>query len=423
MAGHGFLRWRSGLLWLWWLTLSLSIAAERPPRLPAPTLPPTLRMGVFTLFQLRSVQLHTHERPTPLRLDGRTVELHPRTTYRVARTADGLGVWHAGGLLTATTRLTVTADDVTVEAAGRKTRIERRFRGTLTITPVDDRLQLVVTLPLETATASVVSAELPPDAPVEAGKALAVVVRSYLVAQVGRHQREGFDVCDSTHCQLFLGEQWVRRGAAGEADGALSELGKTAAEKTAGEVLRTTDGGLYPAYFAACCGGRTTTPETAFGNSLKPHTGGGVPCEWCKGSRFYVWTRQVDRMTLAKALLPDAAATDDVRIEVAGRSPDGFVTSVSVAAGARQISLPNHHFRHIVGRRLGWNLVLSSRYTIESQGERVVIEGRGFGHHVGLCLAGALAQAHAGHDYRAILKYYFPKATCGNQRPLSTPSR
>ena len=30
-----------------------------------------------------------------------------------------------------------------------------------------------------------------------------VLARTYAVAHLGRHQKDGFDLCDSTHCQLY----------------------------------------------------------------------------------------------------------------------------------------------------------------------------------------------------------------------------
>ncbi|OYT72799.1 MAG: hypothetical protein CFK52_04085 [Chloracidobacterium sp. CP2_5A] len=399
-------------------------AERQPSRLVAPlSLPATVKIRVLTLFQPRSVWLHARKQPAPLQLAGQAITLRPGAAYRLEQAADGLILWQGAQRLAAGKSLTVAADDVDVEVIGRKTRLRRHFCGALAIAARQGRLQLVVTQSLEAVVASVVNAELPSEAPLEAGKALAVAARSYMAGHLGRHAGDGADFCDSTHCQLFLGEQWMRQGATGEASGKLSRLGQAAAEQTAGEALRATDGALYPTYFAACCGGRTTTPEEAFGNGTAPHTGGGVGCEWCKGSRFYAWTRQVERRALAKALLPDAAATDDLRIEVAGRSPDGCVTSVSVISGARRMVLPNRQFRHLAGQRLGWNLAPSSRYVIESQGETLILRGRGFGHHVGLCLAGAMAQARAGRDYRAILAHYFPKAVCAPEKSLKPAPR
>ena len=82
-------------------------------------------------------------------------------------------------------------------------RIERRFRGTLEVASRGGALEAVVSLDIETAVASVVAAESPPGAPLEALKAQAVVARSYYLATRGRHA--GFDFCDTTHCQFLRG--------------------------------------------------------------------------------------------------------------------------------------------------------------------------------------------------------------------------
>ena len=38
----------------------------------------------------------------------------------------------------------------------------------------------------------------------EALKALAVAARTYALKNAGRHARDGFDFCTTTHCQRFL---------------------------------------------------------------------------------------------------------------------------------------------------------------------------------------------------------------------------
>lgn len=399
------------LVFPFWITGGGAAPAVLSPR---GQLPETLRIGVLTLFQPQEVTLTAGSQPTTLHLDERPMALLPSRLCRVAKDAGGIALWQGARRLAIGTHLAVTAEDVTVEVTGRRTRLRRQFRGTLTVTAGEKHLRLVVTQPLEAVVAAVVSAELSPEAPSEVARALAVVVRSYLASHVGRHAGQGFDFCDSTHCQLFFGEQWARWEAGRETGGALSTLGKQAAADTQGEVLWEADGGLSDAYYTACCGGRTTTPAVAFGTGQDSTTATGVRCQWCRAGRFFTWTRRVDRRTLARALLPELAATESWNIAVAGRTPDGFVTSLVVQAGSRQITLPNHRFRRLVGQRLGWNLVLSNRYAIEPHGEWLVLRGQGFGHQVGLCLAGAIAQAQAGRHYRDILRHYFPKSACHN---------
>jgi stage II sporulation protein D len=41
---------------------------------------------------------------------------------------------------------------------------------------------------------------------------------------------------------------------------------------------------------------------------------------------------------------------------------------------------------------------------------RLVVRGQGHGHGVGLCQWGAIGRARAGHDFRAILRAYYPAA-------------
>jgi stage II sporulation protein D len=96
----------------------------------------------------------------------------------------------------------------------------------------------------ETAVASIVAAESPPGAPMEARKAQAVVARSFLIASRGRH--DGFDFCDTTHCQ-FLREP-----------ASPASMARRAQEATANLAL-TYEGRPIAALYSANCGGRTRT--------------------------------------------------------------------------------------------------------------------------------------------------------------------
>lgn len=127
-------------------------------------------------------------------------------------------------------------------------KIRREFFGTLEIRSQPAELLAIVTMDREIAVASIVAAESPPGAPLEAHKAQAVVARSFLMAARGRHS--GFDFCDTTHCQ-FLREP-PRPGS----------VSRRAQESTAGLAL-TYEGRPIAALYSANCGGRTRTLEEA----------------------------------------------------------------------------------------------------------------------------------------------------------------
>ncbi len=137
-------------------------------------------------------------------------------------------------------------------------KIRREFHGRLEVRREDGHLLAIVTMERETAVASIVAAESPPGAPLEARKAQAVVARSFLVAAKGRHQ--GFDFCDTTHCQ-FLREPPSASQAAGETRG----------------LVIAYQGRVIPALYSANCGGKTRTLEQAGWND-EPYPYFAVEC-------------------------------------------------------------------------------------------------------------------------------------------------
>src|SRR5439155_18328188 len=81
------------------------------------------------------------------------------------------------------------------------------------------RENVTLDLSLEDYVLGVVATEGSMEAEPEALKALAVAVRTYAMKNQGRHEREGFDFCSTTHCQRFQlvgagGSPTVREGSA-----------------------------------------------------------------------------------------------------------------------------------------------------------------------------------------------------------------
>ena len=234
-------------------------------------------------------------------------------------------------------------------------KITRRYRGRLEISSVSGELIPVVSIDLETAVASVVAAETIPGEPIEALKAQAVAARSYFVA--GRRRHENFDFCDTTHCQ-FLRSPPPSQSAAFKA-----------AAATQGLVLRF-ELRVFAAMYARSCSGRTRTPAEA---GLPP---GNYPyyeaeCRYCR------------------------------------QHPVRWQSRIS-AQDANGLRPSNEASRLEIDRKLGWNTVPSSDFTIKRDGSQVVLEGIGQGHGIGLCQAGAKAMAEHGANFRQILLHYYP---------------
>ena len=68
-----------------------------------------------------------------------------------------------------------------------------------------------------------------------------------LLSHLGRHSSEGFDFCDTTHCQFYSGEQSAR-------DRLASSFVRNAVAQTRGQFL-TFNRQLVEGYYTASCGG------------------------------------------------------------------------------------------------------------------------------------------------------------------------
>jgi len=277
----------------------------------------------------------------------------------------------------------------------------RTLSGTLEIRAGAGRLQMILEVELEELVATVAAAELGADVAQAAAAALAVAVRSYVAANRGRHGAEGFDICDSTHCVLFRGES----GAFGPLGGRSLELGRSAARLTAGLVL--TDGGrVVPGYFHACCGGATASPAQIWGPGSGSDALAQVRCGLCSSSPHFGWQR---RAPLEDILASLGIEAETGCLSVTHSRNSALAETVRVECGGEQVVFTAEQFRIQIGRALGWNVVRSNCFTVRRENDEVVFEGRGFGHGVGLCLAGAVEAASRGWTWLQIIRHYFPR--------------
>ncbi|HSB08710.1 MAG TPA: SpoIID/LytB domain-containing protein [Blastocatellia bacterium] len=283
-------------------------------------------------------------------------------------------------------------------------RMKRIVRGALTVEVEGGgrgHLRIALTTDREAAVASVVAAETS-KRELEALKALAIVVRTYMLSQTGRHSTEGFDFCDTTHCQVYRGEQDL-------SDTSSSVAVTRAVTATAGQFL-SFEGAPVEGHYTAACGGMSATPSLVWGGHEKyPYRR--IACRWCEASRFARWERSAGAADVLAALSRVVGATlsDDTEL-IPDSDPAGLVRSVKLRNGSRRSVLTADAFRRAIGSRLGWNTVLSPTFTIERRGSKFIFRGRGFGSQVGLCEAGAFAQAAMGRTCGEILTFYYPLA-------------
>lgn len=92
----------------------------------------------------------------------------------------------------------------------KNSQVTASYRGSLTfaIRPGEDNahtISVINTLPVEDYLKGVVPSEVPARFDNEALKAMACVARSYTLSNLGRHDKEGYDLCSGVHCHVYGG--------------------------------------------------------------------------------------------------------------------------------------------------------------------------------------------------------------------------
>jgi stage II sporulation protein D len=261
---------------------------------------------------------------------------------------------------------------------------------------IDGHLLITALMPMEEYIAGVLAGETGNFKSDEALKAMAVAARTFAMHFGSRHALDGFDFCDTTHCQDL------------RVTGITAHL-RSIANATAGEVLWY-DGEPAAAYYAANCGGNIEDGRFILGNDearapyLRQHSD-----QYCVRNGGTQWRSEVSKHELQHALAADGIIIPGTlrSVAVLHRTPSGRVEFLRVT-GSSGVTVSALNFRAAIGHNIGWDRLKSNLYDVSDEGTRFMFHGRGLGHGVGLCQIGAEVMGEEGHSYREILAFYYP---------------
>ena len=344
---------------------------------------------------------------------------------------------------------------------------DQKFAGALKIIVEKDRLTAVNVIGVEDYLLSVISSEMSASASEEFLKAHAVISRSWVMAQIASAHKEyradvpkdiygvpslvshldsllcaekdaasateheyvrwydhddhsRFDVCADDHCQRYQG---LTR--------ATGDTVRKVIDSTWGQTLYYGNE-LCDARFSKCCGGvmeRFSTcwedkdmpylqavPDTpdhdpdgdCFCNTTDKAILGQVLNNYDQETvDFYRWKEVYDREALSD-LIRRRSGIDlgrIVSIEPLERGLSGRIMKLKITGERSSL---------VVGKELEIRRILSethlksSAFDVRMEGSSVILEGKGWGHGVGLCQIGAAVMASKGYTYTEILEHYYP---------------
>ncbi len=300
------------------------------------------------------------------------------------------------------------------------------YSGILKLTKTPDGKNCAINiLPIEEYLKSVISSEMSAMSDKELLKAHAILSRSWLIANIeGVHNEsctdeEGlkwydrsahtiYDVCADDHCQRYQGVTMQT-----------SPLVEEAVEETRGKVLMY-DGKICDARFSKCCGGKSEEYEYCWDNAPHPYLVS-VDCPFCNTAEQFE-SKEEEQKVLQQVLndydletrnFYDWTATyensDIKEIIPLERGKSGRLWKIKIVYkdGCEEIVGKELEIR----RRLSDTHLYSSWFNVrKTEFGKFTLEGRGWGHGVGLCQIGAAVMAAKGYKYEEILLHYFPKS-------------
>ncbi len=325
-------------------------------------------------------------------------------------------------------------------------KLTQKFAGTLKFIVDGDKVTAVDVVGVEDYLLSVISSEMKASAGLEFLKAHAVISRSWVLAQIARRKsgpsRQAdtaaetsenevvkwfdhedhtlFDICADDHCQRYQGLTM-----------AVGDTVRKAIDQTWGLVL-TYGGKICDARFSKCCGGVTELFSTCWEDRDFPYLqsvpdtpdenpAGKAYCDTAdvavlsqvlndydlETKDFYRWRTEYSRAEVSELVrrrsgIDFGLIRDLVPVEA---GPSGRLKKLLVVGEKKTMAVGKEL---MIRRWLSESHLKSSAFTVRWEGDRLILDGKGWGHGVGLCQIGAAVMASQGCTFSRILEHYYP---------------
>ena len=215
----------------------------------------------------------------------------------------------------------------------------RAYRGSITVVNYVD---------VEDYVKGLLPSEMSASWPLEALKAQAVCARTYAMINLNKHASQGFDICNTTDCQVYEGTSKA------------TENSDRAAEETAGMYL-TYEGKLCEAYYYSCNGGASENSENVW-TYARPYLVGVVDpyeADVAPSLSSYNWqTVYTGDQIAARLRSRGYSCADIVKFEILEFTPTGNVLRIRFTDSAgKTFTFSKENCRLVLGLR-------SQRYTI-----------------------------------------------------------
>lgn len=257
-------------------------------------------------------------------------------------------------------------------------------------------------IPLEEYLKGVIAAEMPANFDMEALKAQAVAARTYAYKRSkskGCNLKSGADVCDSTHCQVWITKKdMLKKWGIFSFYHYISKINQ-AIEETSGMIIFYNGEPIDPLFFSTS-NGRTENSEDVFKNTVPYLRSVKSPGEEIS-PRF----SGVAKIPVKEVVSKIKKQWPDIKIDEKNPEKQWKVLEESQGGRIKHMQIGN---KTIKGSEFRMLLNLNSAdFNWERSGKNIKFTTKGYGHGVGMSQYGANVMAKSGKNFLEILKHYY----------------
>jgi stage II sporulation protein D len=175
------------------------------------------------------------------------------------------------------------------------------------------------------------------------------------------------------------------------------------------------DGLPAEALFHADCGGHTSASAAVWGGHNRPYLLSRAD-EGVAADAHATWQYIAAIEAVASALDADARTQIPGKLEaleILNRDDAGRAERIAIrrrlpSGIADERVVRGEELRQVLSRTFGPRAIRSTWFDVRRDPSAFTFSGRGFGHGVGLCQAGALARLRAGATPSDVMAFYYP---------------
>ena len=280
-----------------------------------------------------------------------------------------------------------------INPTGKK---QRTYEGDVYIKVLkNNSLEFVSEVDFETYIAGVVQSEIygKPDQ-TDIFRVQAIISRTWALRNKKKHKADGYNFCDDVHCQAYY-NRCIRPEIV---YGTLQSVG---------EILVDKDGKPIDTPFHSNSGGQTANSEDVWSEKI-PYLRS-VPDTFSYRMKQSVWKKELTRNEWLNYFskkhnldISDSTICDEL---------------LNFRQDERKSRIHNIPLTRI---RADFKLK-STFFSVSSNGNKVTLNGRGYGHGVGLSQEGAIRMVTLGYKYQEILMHYYKGAIIYRDMSLVEP--